>query len=355
MSVTTVEEAVVGYSPLSGVMNVGFPCAAPEWVDVGFTDVLPFEGAGADVILFDARFSVDDFAVQVRAVGSADFESVHVYPSSSQTPTGEVGPSGSEIWGVEVDFEDFGLPLETAVDAVRVIGNCEVTPDAEFDLLMAAVVDRSCLLDEDCDDADPCSVESCLDGTCSYEAAAAGAPCDQGVCLGEWPTQCVQCVEVSDCTDDDDPCTFEACADGGCTSSPAPAGTPCEDGVCSPDGACVACAADEHCDDGNACTADACVDQVCQHEGECSTTVSTTGAGGSPPVGEGGSGAGGGGAVPTPPVDDGCSCGVPRHQGIVPAAWVVFALLVLARSLFASNSRASRGVPRSAERPTFIA
>ncbi len=353
VSVTTVEEAVVGYTPMSGVMNVGFPCAAPEWVDVGFTDVLPFEGAGPDVVLFDARFSVDDFAVQVRAVGSADFEAVHIYPSTMQVPTGVEGPSASEIWAVEVDFADFGVPLGTEVDAVRIIGNCEVTPNAEPDVVMAAAVDRSCTIDADCDDGDPCTAETCPIGTCSYEASPIGTPCARGVCLGTWPTECVACVSdaqctsaaapqcdvssntcvaciaASDCADDGEACTLEACVDGACTATPAPAGAPCEGGVCLEDGVCVACFTHEHCDDGDACTVDACVQQVCEHAGVCPTSANPGGTGGAPPVG--GGGAGGGGGETPPPDDDGCSCGVAGRGGLVPGFWVVLGLLIARR------------------------
>jgi hypothetical protein len=372
ISVTTIEEAVVGYSPMSGVMNVGFPCGSEETVTVGFTDILPFEGAGPDVLLFDARFSVDDYAVQVRPAGSGAFGIVHVYPSSTQTPTNVEGPSGSEVWGVEVDFADFGLALGTEVDAVRIVGNCDITPDAEFDLLMAAAVDRSCGGDDDCDDDDPCTVDSCLLGTCSYEAAPADTSCENGVCLGQWPPRCVECISdancdgaspycdsvsndcvecvaASDCADDGEPCTVETCLGGSCTSADAPSGTPCDDGVCLGDGtACVACLSDEQCepptpkcdeaafacvaclvhadcDDGDACTVDSCVEQACEHTGGCATTATTASAGGAPPLGEGGSGAG------ASEPEDGCSCrtlGDGRHTA---GAWALLALLVAKR------------------------
>ena len=42
-----------------------------------------------------------------------------------------------------------------------------------------------CTMPEDCDDGNPCTVDTCKDGTCSYAFAEAGTPCpDSNECNG---------------------------------------------------------------------------------------------------------------------------------------------------------------------------
>lgn len=357
LSITTIEEAVVGYSPETGIMNVGSGCGGEETVDAGFTDVLPFEGSGPDVILFDAQYSIDDIAVRVRPVGGS-FGDVHIYLAAEQTPTGVTGPgvggpmSSSTLVGVNVDFADFGLPLGAVVDRVQVVGNCQLTPPiAEVDVVMAALVDRSCVTDDDCDDGDPCTSETCPAGTCAFAATASGTPCTGGVCVGTWPPTCVECIDsgdcnaptplcdqgacvecinADDCEEDDEPCTLKSCGEGSCFLSTAPAGTPCDAGVCLGIGVscvecvvstdcprskpvckeaqstCIECVDDEGCDDGDECTEDSCEQETCQHAGECPSSDGGGGQGSSSSTSSTGTGAGG--DEDGPPPDDGCDC-----------------------------------------------
>jgi hypothetical protein len=146
--VLTVEEALTGYGPETGLFNVGDPCGTTpcsstcpppedvEVVELGFElGYLPLEGPGADIILFDARFSANDYLVSVRPVGGAFLEPV-IYPSGNNVPTGVTGPgvlapAQSVLWGVEVDFDDFDIAPGTPVDAVRAIGDCAINPQEE--------------------------------------------------------------------------------------------------------------------------------------------------------------------------------------------------------------------------------
>jgi hypothetical protein len=164
-----------------------------------------------------------------------------------------------------------------------------------------------CLDNSHCDDEFPCTVESCTDENfCTFGAAPAGTPCDEGACNGDsepscvecvsdaqcggatpycdvFETSCVGCLDASHCSDGD-PCTIDACTEGNiCTYSPAKAGTPCKGGVCDGDlePSCVQCVSDadcigdepycniktnecvqcingEHCDDSLECTVDSC-------------------------------------------------------------------------------------------------
>ncbi|NOZ02853.1 MAG: hypothetical protein GXP54_13350 [Deltaproteobacteria bacterium] len=119
----------------------------------------------------------------------------------------------------------------------------------------------------DCDDANPCTADTCVEGQCSHEAIAADCDdgdlctindaCEQGVCKGS----------AVDC-DDGNPCTDDLCdPDKGCLNPPVTSTepVPCEDGnlctvgdICV-NGACQAGSDPPDCDDGNPCTDDGCV------------------------------------------------------------------------------------------------
>jgi hypothetical protein len=82
-----------------------------------------------------------------------------------------------------------------------------------------------CNADEDCDDGIACTADSCVEGSCTYDTAAA----------------C--CVVDADCFDGDN-CTVDACLNFACENVP----------VANPE----CCNTDLECDDGNECTIDSC-------------------------------------------------------------------------------------------------
>ncbi len=116
-----------------------------------------------------------------------------------------------------------------------------------------------------CDDGDPCTRDTCVDGYCVYTPRADGASCHDGdpctiddVCVGGVCSGALRdCADADLCTvdscvsggcvhdpmicDDGDPCTIDFCAGGTCTFDPmtCPGGnTPicydrkCVDGTC---------------------------------------------------------------------------------------------------------------------------
>jgi hypothetical protein len=103
----------------------------------------------------------------------------------------------------------------------------------------------SCLVDDDCDDADPCTSDECIDGACEYT---------------EIP-DCGSCDTSADC-DDGNPCTRDVCdAAGFCTYMNKRSGKSCSNGVfcdgeetCDGNGNCVPgdppCDPDEICVEG---------------------------------------------------------------------------------------------------------
>ncbi len=104
------------------------------------------------------------------------------------------------------------------------------------------VLKACCNADAECDDGDPCTLDSCpgANSNCMYEAipncCVGVSDCDDGIpctidkCIEE---QCVildECCEVDgECNDGDDVCTDDTCADGFCLHLPTG-----EEGCCVP-------------------------------------------------------------------------------------------------------------------------
>ncbi len=96
------------------------------------------------------------------------------------------------------------------------------------------------------DDFNPCTIDSCAEGTPVHTALEAGVSCgDNSVCSPDG--DCFAC-------DDSNECTTEECSTGELVvTSTEPEGTPCANGgVCQADGTCFTC------DDNDECTVDDC-------------------------------------------------------------------------------------------------
>jgi len=135
-----------------------------------------------------------------------------------------------------------------------------------------------CEVDADCDDGAFCNgAETCVDADCTD----GDDPCPEGEECDEDTDSCIQCATDEDC-DDQDLCTDDSCVDGRCVNADAD----CDDGIACTDDSCDAatgdcendencaideacnpvtgacdptCTVDADCDDGDLCTDDACV------------------------------------------------------------------------------------------------
>lgn len=231
----------------------------------------------------------------------------------------------------------------------------------------------------DCDDMDPCTVDTCDPVTgCANADAPEGAPCSDGdPCNGEEACDAAgACVAgpPPDC-DDQNPCTADACdVMGGCTHVDVEDGTACGDGdACNGDEVCMAgaCSAGValDCDDQNQCTADTCDPATgCAHasepagaacddgdtctqgdacdgngtcvsgEGGCGGAGGTGGAGGgtttttttTTTTGSGGTGGGGGGTGGDTLDEGGCGCRAAGEGDRASLAWLATLGLVAA-------------------------
>ncbi len=192
-------------------------------------------------------------------------------------------------------------------------GSCVGSGDTCPGLICDEPTDRcvECLIAADCDDANPCTDDTCVsnvcvrtpnsvvcdDGlfctafdTCSGGACmGGGATCGASLVCNESVDVCVQCIVDADC-DDDNICTTDTCLFGSCGN--AANSLPCDDGLfCTPTDtcvnrvcvgagdtcpgllcdesgdACVECFTVLDCaDDGIACTVDQCVAGSCTHD-----------------------------------------------------------------------------------------
>ncbi|HUU03549.1 MAG TPA: hypothetical protein VM425_19090 [Myxococcota bacterium] len=136
---------------------------------------------------------------------------------------------------------------------------------------------KHCQIDTDCDDDDPCTVDTCLEDECNYDFAQAGTACDDGfycttddscdgsgVCSGQ----------QMDCSSLDDQCNKGVCNEtfNGCEARPDREDQGCDDGLyCTTGETCqggVCTGAPNDCDDGVDCTIDSCdaQEEACHHD-----------------------------------------------------------------------------------------
>ena len=124
-------------------------------------------------------------------------------------------------------------------------------------------VNSCCYADDECDDAQVCTVDSCSNGKCNFlpepgccedlDDCSDGNPCTTDMCSGfggscSWEDVPGCCLSHADCNDGNE-CTQDKCSDDVCLNID------------------VCCESDDECDDGDdVCTVDACVSQFCSFE-----------------------------------------------------------------------------------------
>ncbi len=146
-----------------------------------------------------------------------------------------------------------GCDLDLNTDAL-------VTDDAVVDVVTTedggGKGGDGCLVDLDCEDYDPSTLDQCIDAVCVHEGVSCiedsdcedGIPythdfCDQGQCSEYW----LECWWSQDC-DDGIACTKDICSSGECDNS----------------------AKEGFCDDSDPCTLDSCnSEKGCKHVDIC--------------------------------------------------------------------------------------
>ncbi|MEZ4221462.1 MAG: hypothetical protein R3B13_11095 [Polyangiaceae bacterium] len=139
-----------------------------------------------------------------------------------------------------------------------------------------------CTVAAECDTS-ACSTATCEDGQCVFTAAPDGdakeqvvGDCRRIVCENGLASSV---IDDGDVVDDDEPCTLDSCENGTPIHEPVLAGTKCKigagNGTCQSGSCLVLCSpltASVQCDDQNPCTDDACLPcskPECKGQGEC--------------------------------------------------------------------------------------
>ncbi|MDI1437388.1 hypothetical protein [Polyangium sorediatum] len=121
------------------------------------------------------------------------------------------------------------------------------------------------------DDGNPCTIDTCEEGSAVHDPAPAGTPCAGSGSWCDGMGTCVQCLAPSDCPDVDELCQTRTCLMGQCGVDFTPAGTAhslqitgnCQVDLCDGQGGTKSQADDTDLpNDNNPCTDDLCMGGV---------------------------------------------------------------------------------------------
>jgi len=137
----TVEEALTGFTPDTGLFNIGTTSGPDPFANdftLYFDDLQASDAPGADIVLFDLRYSEDAYEI---AVISGGIESAFLfYSTGDQINTGELHEGGdATAWAVEIDLASYGV---TTAEAIRFRGGPSNTSagNPQADPTMAGVL-----------------------------------------------------------------------------------------------------------------------------------------------------------------------------------------------------------------------
>ena len=199
----------------------------PQWVYQEF-DVGDYANSGFKIrfgyaigyngVFTVSSWNVDDVKIYAKGSGALCCE----WPSDCQTteaPEAKCSGGICFLGECEADEECDDQNACTA-DSCDVGGTCVNAPLPEC-----------CLVDADCVPAEDCQKGTCANNSCKFEAME----------------DC--CTEDGEC-EDQDACTTDSCNANSCVHTPV----------------LQCCQSDEECDDSEACTTDSCVDNSCLNE-----------------------------------------------------------------------------------------
>jgi hypothetical protein len=222
----------------------------------------------------------DECEKDIDCLYAADPKNFCVSPVCAADPKSGFGKC-KYIW------KECGDPYVCTEDSCSTPIGCQFLP--------AAICPAACGKNEDCHDADACTQDLCVDGTCTHSPpacddndACTADSCDRltGQC-GHVPCpgcNCALCETQDDC-DDKSLCTVDTCP--GELGAPQPCihhavvcndGNPCTTDEClpasgcqfTPKALCKGCVENSDCEDGNGCSMDLCApDHTCVQEMIC--------------------------------------------------------------------------------------
>jgi hypothetical protein len=147
------------------------------------------------------------------------------------------------------------------IDECGVQSVCVYTPKCGATELCCDGTCSQCCVQADCTDEVGCTTDTCFAGFCAYvpddDACGSAQYChsledckDREVCPGGTPEEC----------DDEDPCTDDTCTSSLCYHAYCGSGEQCCPGV-----GCASCCSDSQCENDD----DLCTKEVCTAEGRC--------------------------------------------------------------------------------------
>ena len=130
-----------------------------------------------------------------------------------------------------------------------------------------------CVKNIHCNDGNECTFNACADGVCETNNKSAGFVCGggEGTCDGSGvcAAATAECTADEDC-DDANPCTVNTCEGGVCQTEIQPNSSPCGALKSCFNGNCQECLNALQCNDFNACTEDTCSNGSCSYTNKAS-------------------------------------------------------------------------------------
>jgi len=203
------------------------------------------------------------------------------------------GYEGKVEAGQQFEFPDVPMGLHSLSAVLYLAGAPLASPAAQTTRHVR--ISAGCEVKEDCEEGNPCSFEGCVsagDGVkkchwgVEFDCCLTVYDCPVGTAhcadmSGDGLPDCVECIAAADCQDGN-PCSVDTCLDGVCSNSPK-ADSCATDAQCNDDNPCTfdACKAQtcacthqsisgccqyhSQCNDSNPCTVDRCLGNICRH------------------------------------------------------------------------------------------
>ncbi len=212
-----------------------------------------------------ASCTVEDLNLALRTSAGTTESDTGVDSGSGDGSSGQDSSRGEVVTtdtGTDTDSSDSSLDATDGSAAPSCEGDAACADGNSCTI--STCENGSCVAEEiigNCDDGLACTdTDECIFGAC-----VGTNTCTGGQACSLTTGQCFNCTLDDEC-DDNNRCTADSCSDGVCynnnNTQPCDDGNECTDDVCS-DGSCVGTNNTEPCDDGNECTDDVCAGGSC--------------------------------------------------------------------------------------------
>jgi hypothetical protein len=261
---------------VDGILRIGQGGSNYDFASLLVNNDARVEVLGPVQLRIAGRLAILDRGHVVAASGaSLRAGDIRIEVSGRNGNTGGLGEiPKAAVFGNDAEFRGLLLVPNGTVQigqrdsVVGALAGRDVYVDIDAHVLFESGFSSAICAPTNCDDANPCTTDACINGTCIHTPVAAGTSCSDGnACNGaETCTASATCVAgPSPLVDDGNPCTTDTCdPTAGVQHTPVTSGTECADEnacdgaeTCNASGVCVA-GSPPQIDDHNPCTADSC-------------------------------------------------------------------------------------------------